>query len=46
MIFNYATSPYEDLKQIAWGASFVLVSFILLLNIFARLVVRKWKVKF
>jgi phosphate transport system permease protein len=43
LIFNYATSPYEDLKQIAWGASFILVLFVLLLNIFARLVVRKWK---
>jgi phosphate transport system permease protein len=46
MIFNYATSPYEDLKSIAWGASFVLVSFVLILNLFARLVAKKWKVKF
>ena len=46
MIYNYATSPYEDLKNIAWGASFVLVSFVLILNLFARLVARKWKVKF
>ncbi|OHD15160.1 MAG: phosphate ABC transporter, permease protein PstA [Spirochaetes bacterium GWD1_27_9] len=46
LIFNYATSPYEDLHNIAWGASFVLVSFVLLLNIFARLVVKRWKVQF
>jgi phosphate transport system permease protein len=46
LIYNYATSPYEDLKNIAWGASFVLVCFVLFLNLIARLVGKKWKVKF
>jgi len=46
MIFNYATSPYEDLHNIAWGASFILVSFVLIINIITRVVVRKWKIQF
>jgi phosphate transport system permease protein len=46
LIFNYATSPYEDLQRIAWGASFVLVLFILILNISVRLAVKKWKTQF
>ncbi len=38
LIFNYATSPYEDWHMIAWGASAVLVIMILLLNIVVKLV--------
>ena len=33
LIFNYATSPYIEWQELAWGASFVLIIFILLLNI-------------
>ena len=33
LIFNYATSPYLEWQELAWGASFVLIIFILLLNI-------------
>ncbi len=46
LIFNYATSPYEKWHQIAWGASFVLIVIVFILNILARLGSRKWKVKF
>ena len=46
LIFNYATSPYPEWHTLAWGASFVLVVFILSLNILAKMVTRKWKVQF
>ncbi len=37
LIYNYATSPYENLYNIGWGASFVLIMLVLLLNIIVRL---------
>ena len=46
MIFNYATSPYPDWHTLAWGASFVLIIFVLGLNLFTKVVTRKWKVQF
>jgi len=46
LIFNYATSPYPEWHTLAWGASFVLIVFILSLNIIAKLVTRRWKVQF
>jgi phosphate transport system permease protein len=46
MIFNYATSPYTEWHSLAWGASFVLVVFVLGLNLFTKVVTRKWKVQF
>ncbi len=46
IIFKYATGPYKDLQNIAWGASFILVAFVLLLNLIAKAVVGRWKVKF
>ncbi|MGH7238141.1 MAG: phosphate ABC transporter permease PstA, partial [Candidatus Saccharimonadales bacterium] len=36
LIFNYATSPYDDWHNLAWGASFVLLAFVLLLNILTK----------
>lgn len=45
-IFTYAVSPYEDLQQIAWGASVVLIVMVLLINIIARVVAKRWKVQF
>ena len=45
LIFNYATSPYDDWKDLAWGASLVLLLWVLLLNIFTKLITRKWKVQ-
>jgi phosphate transport system permease protein len=46
LIFNYATSPYPEWHSLAWGASLVLVVFVLALNLIAKLVTRKWKVQF
>ena len=46
IIFNYATSPYDDWKQQAWGASFLLLSFILIISVTAKLLTRRWKVQF
>ncbi len=46
IIFKYATSPYEDWQNIAWGASLILVSFVLLLNFISKVVMKKWKVRF
>jgi phosphate transport system permease protein len=45
-IFNYATSPYPDWHTLAWGASFVLIAFVLGLNLITKLVTKKWKVQF
>jgi phosphate transport system permease protein len=45
-IFNYATSPYPDWHALAWGASFVLIAFVLGLNLVTKLVTKKWKVQF
>jgi len=46
VIFNYATSPYPEWHALAWGASFVLVAFVLFLNLSAKFLTRKWKVQF
>jgi phosphate transport system permease protein len=46
LIFNYATSPYDNWHKLAWGASLILVLVILILNIFSKLAVKKWKVQF
>jgi phosphate transport system permease protein len=45
LIFNYATSPYEDWHNLAWGASMILLIWILLLNIITKLITQKWKVQ-
>lgn len=42
LIFNYAISPYEDWHQLAWGASIVLILFILGLNIISRVIAAKF----
>jgi phosphate transport system permease protein len=46
VIFNYAGSPYEEWHQLAWGASFVLISLILVLNIFTKILERRWKIQY
>jgi phosphate transport system permease protein len=45
LIFTYATSPYDDWHNLAWGASFILLMFVLVLNIFTKVLTRKWKVQ-
>ncbi len=46
VIFNYAMSPYEEWKRLAWGASVVLILLVLAGNLISRTVVKKWKVRF
>ena len=46
MVFNYATSPYPEWHALAWGASFVLLAFVLILNLIAKVGMIKWKVRF
>lgn len=46
VIFNYAGSPYESWHEIAWGASFLLIVFVFIMNILAKLVARRWKQHF
>jgi len=46
MIFNYATSPYPDWHTLAWGASFILIVLVLGLNLFTKVVTKRWKVQF
>jgi len=46
VLFNYASSPYEDWHKIAWGATFILVSMVLILNIIVKYFESRWKVQF
>lgn len=46
LIYNYASSPYPEWHKLAWGASFILIIFVLLINLMAKWVVKKWKVQF
>ena len=46
IIFNYAISPYEDWHKLAWGASFILIVIILILNIITKIAQAKWRVQF
>ncbi len=45
MIFNYATSPYDDWHNMAWGAALILLFTVLLLNIVTKLTTRRWNVQ-
>jgi len=40
-IYQYAMGPYEEWHKLAWGASFVIVSFVLILSILGRWIVNK-----
>lgn len=46
IIFNYAKSPFPEWHTKAWGAAFVLVVLVFILNILTKLVMRRWKVQF
>ena len=46
LIFNYATSPYEDWHHLAWGASFILLVWILLMNLTTKLIIKKWRITY
>jgi phosphate transport system permease protein len=41
LISNYATSPYPEWHSLAWGASFVLIVFVLVLNFISKIALRK-----
>ncbi len=45
-IFKYATSPYDDWHRLAWGASFVLIMIILILNMITKIIEKKWRIQF
>jgi len=45
LIFKYAISPDANWKELAWGASFVLLIFVFIINLITRLVTRKWNVQ-
>jgi phosphate transport system permease protein len=45
LIFNYATSPYDDWHNLAWGASLILLAWVLLLNIITKLMTKKWNIQ-
>lgn len=45
LIFDYATSPYDGWHSMAWGASMILLIWILALNIITKLTARKWSIQ-
>jgi phosphate transport system permease protein len=45
-VFVYATSPYNEWHSLAWGAAFVLIVFVLIMNVSAKYVSKRWKVTF
>jgi phosphate transport system permease protein len=45
-IYSYSTGPYPSEHSRAWGASIILVVFILFLSLSARSIEKKWKKKY
>jgi len=43
VIFQYAMSPYDEWHELAWAGAFMLMLFVLGLNIAVRLIVRRRK---
>jgi phosphate transport system permease protein len=41
VIFQFALSPYDDWKDLAWGGAFLITLAVLVLNILARVVFRQ-----
>jgi phosphate transport system permease protein len=41
VIFQFAMSPYDEWHSLAWAGAFVLTSFVLILNLMVRLVIRR-----
>lgn len=46
VVFNYATSPYPQWWEQAWGASLVLTFLVLCLHLTAKIGTRRWKIQF
>ena len=40
-IFHYAMSPFEDWHRLAWGASFIITVFVLIITLTSRLIIKK-----
>ncbi len=40
LIYDYAAAPYENMRAVAWGAAFILVTLLLVLYALARLAAR------
>jgi phosphate transport system permease protein len=45
LIYTYATSPYDEWINLAWGASFILLVFVLLLNIVTKMITKRWNIQ-
>jgi phosphate transport system permease protein len=45
LIFNYATSPYDEWHDLAWGAALILLFTVLFLNVITKLTTRRWNVQ-
>jgi phosphate transport system permease protein len=45
LIFNYATSPYDEWHNLAWGAALILLFTVLLLNLITKLTTKRWNVQ-
>lgn len=45
-VYTYAMSPYPEWHDLAWGASFVLATIVVTLNILTKVIQRRWKVRF
>ena len=45
LIYIDAKSSYQDQIDQAWGASFILLMFVLILNITTKLITRKWNIQ-
>ncbi|WP_338824820.1 Phosphate transport system permease protein PstA [Moorella humiferrea] len=41
-IYTYATTPYEEMHRLAWGAALVLVAMVMLISIAARMAGRRF----
>lgn len=45
LIFDYATSAYKQWHDLAWGASAILLIWVLLLNIITKLTTKRWNLQ-
>jgi phosphate transport system permease protein len=45
VIFQFALSPYEDWQRLAWSGALIITIFVLVLNIVARVIANRSKVK-
>jgi len=45
LLFTAFGNPYDDWHNLAWGASFILLMFVLVLNIVTKLLTRRWKIQ-